>query len=161
MPIQSQLVSIFFHFFLFDLCILYNCFFLIYYLSIVIDPRFKLCYYQKQEWEQHYIDMAKKIFNDTFKNFYQDNVDTNNRENINDEGDFFFNILGGNNNNDYNEVETYLQQPPASIRTDPLQWWKTNENTYPQLAKMARDYLAIPGKYLFFLLILSNIIIKT
>lgn len=105
--------------------------------------------------------MAKKIFNDTFKNFYQDNVDTNNRENINDEGDFFFNILGGNNNNDYNEVETYLQQPPASIRTDPLQWWKTNENTYPQLAKMARDYLAIPGKYLFFLLILSNIIIKT
>jgi len=55
-------------FFLFDLYILYNCFFLIYYVSIVIDPRFKLGYYQKQEWEQYYIDAAKKIFTDTFKN---------------------------------------------------------------------------------------------
>src|SRR6266498_1995704 len=102
-------------------------FFLIYYLSIVIDPRFKLCYYQKQEWEQYYINAAKKNFTDTFKSFYQDNVDdANNRENTNDESDFLFNILGGNNNNDYNEVEAYLQQPVASIKTDPLQWWKVN-----------------------------------
>ena len=49
-PMQLQLVIIFFQFFfLFDLYILYNCFFLIYYVSIVIDPRFKLGYYQKQE----------------------------------------------------------------------------------------------------------------
>src|ERR1044071_2910183 len=69
-PMQLQLVIIFFQFFfLFDLYILYNCFFLIYYVSIVIDPRFKLGYYQKQEWEQYYIDAAKKIFTDTFKNF--------------------------------------------------------------------------------------------
>ena len=102
-------------------------FFLIYYLSIVIDPRFKLGYYQKQEWEQYYINAAKKIFTDTFKNFYQDNIDdANNRENTNDESDFLFNILGGNNNNDYNEAEAYLQQPVASIKTDPLSWWKVN-----------------------------------
>src|SRR6266511_650760 len=102
-------------------------FFLIYYVSIVIDPRFKLGYYQKQEWEQYYIDAAKKIFTDTFKNFYQDNIDdANNRENTNDESDFLFNILGGNNNNDYNEAEAYLQQPVASIKTDPLTWWKVN-----------------------------------
>ena len=93
---------------MFDLYILYNCFFLIYYVSIVIDPRFKLGYYQKQEWEQYYIDAAKKIFTDTFKNLYQDNIDdTNNRENTNNESDFLFNILGGNNNNDYNEAEAY------------------------------------------------------
>jgi len=110
---------------LFDLYILYNCFFLIYYVSIVIDPRFKLGYYQKQEWEQYYIDAAKKIFTDTFKNFYQDNIDdANNRENTNDESDFLF--KGGNNNNDYNEAKAYLQQPVASIKTDPLTWWKVN-----------------------------------
>src|SRR3954471_1388557 len=123
-PMQLHLVSIFFQFFLY---ILYNLFFFkIYYLSIVIDSRFKLCYYQKQEWEQCYINAARKIFIDTFKNFYQDNIDANNRENTNDKGNFFFNILGGNNNNDYNEVEAYLQQPVASIKTDPLQWWKVN-----------------------------------
>src|SRR5436189_1926163 len=106
-PMQLQLVIIFFNFFLFDLYILYNCFFLIYYVSIVIDPRFKLGYYQKQQY--YYIDAAKKIFTDTFKNFYQDNIDdANNRENTNDESDFLFNILGGNNNNDYNEAEAYI-----------------------------------------------------
>ena len=127
-PMQLQLVIIFFQFFF---CLIYTfyiiVFFLIYYVSIVIDPRFKLGYYQKQEWEQYYIDAAKKIFTDTFKNFYQDNIDdANNRENTNDESDFLFNILGGNNNNDYNEAEAYLQQPVASIKTDPLTWWKVN-----------------------------------
>src|SRR5437764_138653 len=93
-PMQLQLVIIFFNFFLFDLYILYNCFFLIYYVSIVIDPQFKLGYYQKQEWEQYYIDAAKKIFTDTFKNFYQDNIDdANNRENTNDQSYFISNII--------------------------------------------------------------------
>ncbi|PKB94098.1 hypothetical protein RhiirA5_386872 [Rhizophagus irregularis] len=88
--------------------------------------RFKLSYYQKQEWEQHYIDAAKQIFTDTFKNNYQDNIDIiNESENtINNDNDFFFNIFGSNSNNDYNEIEAYLQQPAASIKTNPLQWWK-------------------------------------
>jgi len=126
-PMQLQLVIIFFQFFFCWIYTFYIIVFLIYYLSIVIDPRFKLGYYQKQEWEQYYIDAAKKIFTDTFKNFYQDNIDdANNRENTNDESYFLFNILGGNNNNDYNEAEAYLQQPVASIKTDPLTWWKVN-----------------------------------
>ena len=29
--------------------------------------------------------------------------------------------------------------------TDPLEWWKINENQYPRLSKMARDFLAIPS----------------
>src|ERR1043165_9105254 len=93
-PMQLQLVIIFFQFFfLFVFYILYNFFFLIYYVSIGIDPRFKLGYYQKQEWEQYYIDAAKKIFTDIFKNFYQDNIDdANNRENTNDESDIFNNL---------------------------------------------------------------------
>src|SRR5207248_10843002 len=116
---QFQLVIIFFQFFF---CLIYTfyiiVFFLIYYVSIVIDSQFKLGYYQKQEWEQYYINAAKKIFTDTFKNFYQDNIDdANNRENTNDKSDFLFNILGGNNNNDYNEAEAYLQQHVASIKT--------------------------------------------
>src|SRR2546421_7571930 len=70
---SNYIFSIFF-------CLIYTfyiiVFFLIYYVSIVIDPQFKLGYYQKQEWEQYYIDVAKKIFTDTFKNFYQDNITT-------------------------------------------------------------------------------------
>src|SRR2546421_11639804 len=58
---KLQLLIIFFQFFF---CLIYTfyiiVFFLIYYVSIVIDSRFKLGYYQKQEWEQYYIDAAKK-----------------------------------------------------------------------------------------------------
>src|SRR5204863_9725935 len=53
---SNYIFSIFF-------CLIYTFYiiiFLIYYVSIVIDPRFKLGYYQKQEWEQYYIDAAKK-----------------------------------------------------------------------------------------------------
>src|SRR5213082_151304 len=39
---EIVIIIYFFLIFLFDLYILYNCFFLIYYVSIVIDPRFKL-----------------------------------------------------------------------------------------------------------------------
>jgi hypothetical protein len=33
----------------------------------------------------------------------------------------------------------------ADGETDVLEWWKANATTYPRLAAMARDYLAIPA----------------
>ncbi|KAL6912187.1 hypothetical protein ACP4OV_000992 [Aristida adscensionis] len=46
------------------------------------------------------------------------------------------------------KLDTYLEDPLAPIREnddfDVLKWWKRNEETYPVLAKMARDLLAIP-----------------
>ena len=41
------------------------------------------------------------------------------------------------------EFATYLAE--AHNRMDPLDWWKINAGRFPRLAKMARDYLAIPG----------------
>ncbi|KAL6911431.1 hypothetical protein ACP4OV_000236 [Aristida adscensionis] len=44
------------------------------------------------------------------------------------------------------KLDTYLEDPLAPIRDDfeVLKWWKRNEETYPVLAKMSRDLLAIP-----------------
>ncbi|CAH1771226.1 13790_t:CDS:2, partial [Entrophospora sp. SA101] len=42
------------------------------------------------------------------------------------------------------ELEEYLRKPPVNPQTDPLQWWKVHEATFPNLSKMAHDYLAIP-----------------
>ena len=41
------------------------------------------------------------------------------------------------------EFAMYLAE--ARNRMDPLDWWKINAGRFPRLAKMARDYLAIPG----------------
>ena len=39
----------------------------------------------------------------------------------------------------------YILSPTCNEDTDPLEWWKINENQYPRLSKMARDFLAIPS----------------
>jgi hypothetical protein len=43
------------------------------------------------------------------------------------------------------ELERYLAAPTIDIHTDILGWWKQNAGAYPRLARIARDYLAIPA----------------
>ena len=43
------------------------------------------------------------------------------------------------------EFQTYILLPTCNEEVDPLEWWKINENQYPRLLKMARDFLAIPS----------------
>ena len=44
-----------------------------------------------------------------------------------------------------NEFKEYCSQTCSNEDTEPLTWWKENEKLFPNLARMARDYLAIPG----------------
>ena len=43
------------------------------------------------------------------------------------------------------EVTNYLSLPLALETEDPLNWWKIRFQNFPQLAKFARKYLAIPA----------------
>jgi hAT family C-terminal dimerisation region len=43
------------------------------------------------------------------------------------------------------ELEDYLAQPTANMQIKPLKWWKDDEELFPNLSKMGRNYLAIPG----------------
>jgi hypothetical protein len=49
----------------------------------------------------------------------------------------------------YNELEAYLTSPLEPWPTLPnavlIKWWKDHSVVYPTLARMARDYLAVPG----------------
>jgi hypothetical protein len=43
------------------------------------------------------------------------------------------------------ELGQYLQETcPASGKPSVLQWWKEHSLTYPKIAQMARDILALP-----------------
>ncbi|XP_052287364.1 zinc finger BED domain-containing protein DAYSLEEPER-like [Citrus sinensis] len=44
------------------------------------------------------------------------------------------------------ELELYLEEStlPSISQFDILSWWKNNQGKYPILAKIARDFLAIP-----------------
>jgi hypothetical protein len=43
------------------------------------------------------------------------------------------------------ETTRYLAAPAADIDVDVLGWWKFHAGEYPCLARIARDYLAIPA----------------
>jgi len=44
------------------------------------------------------------------------------------------------------ELDKYLCHPVKQVK-DPLKWWFHNHVQYPNLHRMALDYLSIPGKY--------------
>ena len=42
------------------------------------------------------------------------------------------------------ELREYLRKPVESIK-EPLKWWIASHHTYPNLYRMALDYLSVPG----------------
>jgi hypothetical protein len=46
-----------------------------------------------------------------------------------------------------NELEEYFRLPAEHFRTcDPITWWSTRSTQYPNLCRLARDILSIPGR---------------
>jgi hypothetical protein len=45
---------------------------------------------------------------------------------------------------DDSELDAYLKLPVESVQ-DPLKWWDDHRKIYPNLSRMALDYLSIPG----------------
>ena len=43
------------------------------------------------------------------------------------------------------ELDVYLQESPAPIDVNPLQWWQKRTKTLPNLSRLAFSYLAIPA----------------
>lgn len=43
------------------------------------------------------------------------------------------------------EIKRYRDETPLPLTGNPLSWWKDHEQEYPQLSKVARSFLCIPG----------------
>ena len=43
------------------------------------------------------------------------------------------------------EIKVYLEGLPLSGDEDPLQWWKKHADSFPNIAMVARIWLALPG----------------
>jgi hypothetical protein len=48
---------------------------------------------------------------------------------------------------DADELQEYLAQPLERTRVNPLRWWWDKRQTWPNLSRMALDYLCIPGMF--------------
>ncbi|XP_006265043.1 E3 SUMO-protein ligase ZBED1 [Alligator mississippiensis] len=45
----------------------------------------------------------------------------------------------------HQQLENYIVEPLCKRSTNPLDWWRNNEHRFPAVARMSRQYLAIPA----------------
>ncbi|KAM6111599.1 E3 SUMO-protein ligase ZBED1-like [Phoenicopterus ruber ruber] len=45
----------------------------------------------------------------------------------------------------HQQLENYIVEPLCKRSTDPLDWWKNNEHRFPAVARLSRQYLAVPA----------------
>ena len=43
------------------------------------------------------------------------------------------------------ELNAYMRVQQVAKDTDPLTWWKQHQQEFPRLARMTRQYLAVPA----------------
>ncbi|KAF0039287.1 hypothetical protein F2P81_007522 [Scophthalmus maximus] len=43
------------------------------------------------------------------------------------------------------EIRRYRAENPAGLNENPLTWWRSNEGEYPLLARLAKQYVCVPG----------------
>uniref|UniRef100_A0A8B9PFT1 BED-type domain-containing protein n=1 Tax=Apteryx owenii TaxID=8824 RepID=A0A8B9PFT1_APTOW len=45
----------------------------------------------------------------------------------------------------HQQLENYIVEPLCKRSTNPLDWWKSNEHRFPAVARLSRQYLAVPA----------------
>jgi hAT family C-terminal dimerisation region len=126
-----------------------------YAVALILDPSSKMEYYEDNDWCESAVAHAKGSLMDVIEEYGRTpeaatvpqlnqassvvdfwNADINDlraekrkRRRVEKEG----------------ELERYLAADTIDTHADILQWWKQNAQAYPCLARIARDYLAIPA----------------
>jgi hypothetical protein len=124
-------------------------------LAVVLHPRHKLKYFEQAGWEPEWIAAAKDIIRAEFDRSYA--VQPGNVEEDQD-GDIEMSEKRSKNIFDNlpalsaprirelrDELDRYLSTDPEHV-VDVLMWWTERKSMYPNLSRMALDYLSIPGE---------------
>ena len=120
-----------------------------YTISTVLEPRFGLDYYQQDKSAKR--DSYKEVFHIVNQVYLlyscpDESIDT---PSVTDEVDDVLFKLPSKKTSPNTEFENYstdcARRNIGRRNEDVLLWWKNNANIYPNLSRMARDYLAIPA----------------
>jgi len=120
--------------------------------ATIVDPRFKQLSDMERIRQTVFDDFEtylKSFSKDPKSNTASNLSSTNEKSSINDESDS--SILWGKRitqgkKSIKQELDAYLwNSQELEVSQNPLQWWKVNENYYPQIAELARRFLSIPA----------------
>jgi hypothetical protein len=120
----------------------------IYAIAVILDPRLKMDYYRSNNWEPDHIAHAKNALLRAAREYgatasQSDQANAVARSRYAEER--IFRRVKRLRVDKEKEVEMYLATPTVDADVDVLEWWKQNSDAYPCLARIARDYLAIPA----------------
>ncbi|KZT31220.1 hATC-domain-containing protein [Sistotremastrum suecicum HHB10207 ss-3] len=128
-----------------------------YYFATLLDPNFKDVLFKTGKNEEIFCEEWVRGCHESFVKTYNTEYSagaTHSRQEVNNvarELDEFEQLLESRFADDEptveeedDEIKTYLREGRAK-KVNPLEWWKKNKKEFPRLARMARDFLAIPG----------------
>jgi hypothetical protein len=117
-------------------------------IAAALDPRFKsLSFLPEEESNEAFESIAKEVSNCELLLPEQLSVQINSK--VCETGILkFFNPLPPKNLHhleEEDELQMYTKMKQPTITTDPLQWWKSHQTTFPVLSEIAKKFLAIPA----------------
>jgi hypothetical protein len=125
-----------------------------YEVSLILDPGTKLEYCETRDWEAEAVAYAKNALLRTIETYGTPRVAADpqsgqagrgaasSKKDINAVWTHKRKRPGGEKGS---ELERYLAMPTVDTDVDVLEWWKQHARAFPGLARIARDYLAIPA----------------
>ncbi|GBC48099.2 zinc finger BED domain-containing protein RICESLEEPER 2-like [Rhizophagus irregularis DAOM 181602=DAOM 197198] len=117
-----------------------------YLISTILDPRLKLQYYKDNEWGDELINDIQQKFLSMYNKSYAVSIQSDQTETPNKKKSVMSRVFKRHRvESSADEYQIYLSLPQLDGNEDPLEWWKNNEQQFPSLAKMARDFLLIPA----------------
>jgi hypothetical protein len=119
----------------------------IYAISVILDPRFKVDYYDQHNWEPEMIAHAKDALRRAMESYKPSEWPSSPADRVvSPEAGGSMRAHLRKRRCVRSELEKYLAESVVDdLDEDILEWWKCHARTYPCLARIARDYLAIPA----------------
>jgi hypothetical protein len=120
-----------------------------YAIAVILDPRYKTNYYRLNDWEEDHVAHAKGALLRAVEAYETDEEPRSSQaDDVVDLDPMDQEIHQSSKRRrveEESEVGSYLAMRTASAGENVLGWWKHHANEYPCLARIARDYLAIPA----------------
>jgi hypothetical protein len=121
-----------------------------YRIAMVLHPALKLEYFYERKWKKAWIEQAKFLLRKEYHAKYEKetptSVESTGSRKKPTPGFLSFGNLSVSTRAYVSELEQYLVSPLEKVvDDDALKWWTTKKDVYPNLHRMALDYLSIPG----------------
>lgn len=117
----------------------------VYRIAMVLHPGLKLQYFRNQGWLNEWISVAEGLVRDEYHDKYEREI-AGVEPTAEPTEPLSFGNLSVATSVHGDELDEYLSLPPERIEEDgALKWWTMKKDIYPNLHRMALDYLSIPG----------------